>query len=150
MVTVDITRNGEAIALVDATGTTTRFHSFWLRDNALDADTRDPGNGQRLVTLNKLPAELTVSSAVADGNKLTLRFQPEDKLIQYDLDWLLHHAYDTSTPPTSGWLAPSISTWDASHVACSTQYDLLQQDSQTLQEWLSQIQQYGFDRNQSK
>ena len=30
------------------TGTKARFHDIWRRDNALDPETRAPGNGQRL------------------------------------------------------------------------------------------------------
>lgn len=34
-----------------------RFHAIWLRDNALDPETRAPGNGQRMITLADIPAE---------------------------------------------------------------------------------------------
>ena len=44
-------------------GLEARFHAVWLRDNALDPATRDPGNGQRLITLADLPEDLTITDA---------------------------------------------------------------------------------------
>ena len=42
---------GNAVRLSWSDGCSARFHAIWLRDNALDEATRDPGNGQRLITL---------------------------------------------------------------------------------------------------
>lgn len=42
--------DGAAIE-VELDGISRRFHAIWLRDNAPDAATRSPGNGQRLITL---------------------------------------------------------------------------------------------------
>lgn len=36
-------------------GTRVRFHAVWLRDNALDPQTRDPGSGQRLIAIGDIP-----------------------------------------------------------------------------------------------
>lgn len=85
-VTVDIASDGKAVAITDAEDNTIRFHSLWLRDNSPDADTRDPGNGQRLITLDSIPADLTVSAAHADGAQLNVQFQPEDKLVEFDIN----------------------------------------------------------------
>ena len=40
---------GKSIILERPDGSTLRYHSTWLRDNALDSKTRDPKNGQRLI-----------------------------------------------------------------------------------------------------
>jgi len=144
MVSVEIAPNGKSLALTNTDGKSTRFHSFWLRDNSPDAETRDPGNGQRLVTLNSIPTNLTVSSAKPDGSKLHIRFQPEDKLVEFDVDWLMQHAYDTDTAPHDGWLPQHIKTWRSTLKPAQTQYDDLQAGSTVLRDWLQQVQQHGF------
>ena len=47
---VAISPHGQFISLTVA-GNTHRFHALWLRDNALDKDTRSESNGQRLIAL---------------------------------------------------------------------------------------------------
>ncbi len=144
MITVDIANNGKAVAITDAKNKTTRFHSLWLRDNALDAETRDPGNGQKLITLGSIPTDLIISSAQSNGSKLALRFQPEDKLVEFDIPWLLEHAYDKVCEPTSGWLPKEITTWDASLDVPADRYEQLCKDPKTLRDWLQNVQRYGF------
>ena len=39
-----------------------RFHAIWLRDNALDETTRDPLNGQRLITLQDIPKNIRLDT----------------------------------------------------------------------------------------
>ena len=54
---------------VDASGTflilgSRRFSTpIWLRDNAADPETRDPGNGQRLIAPGAIPSDLRIASA---------------------------------------------------------------------------------------
>src|SRR3546814_6341165 len=49
---VEVIEGGRALALHGG-GSSLRFHAIWLRDNALDAATRSPENGQRLLTDRK-------------------------------------------------------------------------------------------------
>ena len=51
---IKIINYGKAIILVRSDGTTARYHSNWLRDNALDSKTRDSNNGQRLISFSGL------------------------------------------------------------------------------------------------
>ena len=54
--TAAISSDNKSITLTWADGTRARFHAIWLRDNALDAKTRSPENGQRLITILDIPA----------------------------------------------------------------------------------------------
>ncbi|MEE9335754.1 MAG: gamma-butyrobetaine dioxygenase [Granulosicoccaceae bacterium] len=144
MLTVDITSDGRALALTDAQDKTIRFHSLWLRDNSPDALTRDDGNGQRLITLASIPENLTVSAAHAEGTKLNVQFQPEDKLVEFDVNWLLQHAYDTTHATANGWMSTEITTWDANLDLSASRYDQLCENPQVLRDWLREIEQYGF------
>ena len=61
--------NGAAVRLSWADGTSARFHAIWLRDNALDPETRSPGNGQRLITVLDIPRETTIANAVGAAER---------------------------------------------------------------------------------
>ena len=76
-------------------GETHRFHAMWLRDNAQDAATRSPGNGQKLITLLDLPEATRVSEARWVSERLCVRFKPEGVEIGFQADWLLAHARRT-------------------------------------------------------
>ena len=44
---IKVTDSGKSIILQRSVGSSVRYHSIWLRDNALDPKTRDVNNGQR-------------------------------------------------------------------------------------------------------
>jgi hypothetical protein len=94
MPSVALDPSGTFLTFETATGPH-RFHAIWLRDNAQDAQTRAPGNGQRLIALRDIPAETRIAAAeiTADG-ALHVRFMPEDKTVRFDPAWLAAHAYD--------------------------------------------------------
>ena len=51
-----ICEGGQVVAVTDhEQAQTARFHAIWLRDNAPDADTRSPSNGQRLIAIADIP-----------------------------------------------------------------------------------------------
>ena len=59
-----------------------RYHSTWLRDNALDdPKTRDKNNGQRLISISDIPVNTCIKSASLDkkGKNITLNFLPNKK-----------------------------------------------------------------------
>ena len=75
---VEVQEAGTVLRLTGPGGDA-RFHAIWLRDNALDAETRDPGNGQRLITLGDIPDDLCIQAARLGEGRLHVRFAPEDK-----------------------------------------------------------------------
>ncbi|MBC8035909.1 MAG: DUF971 domain-containing protein, partial [Rhizobiales bacterium] len=109
---VEILDDGRAIRLALEGGAKLRFHAIWLRDNAWDAGTRAPGNGQRLITIADIPSQIRISSAGVEGNSLSLTFAPEGKTLAYDVAWLQAHSYDQETARATGWTAPEIELWD--------------------------------------
>uniref|UniRef100_A0A0G4I8J6 TauD/TfdA-like domain-containing protein n=1 Tax=Chromera velia CCMP2878 TaxID=1169474 RepID=A0A0G4I8J6_9ALVE len=117
-------------------GSSVRFHAFWLRDNALDALTRDPRNGQRLITLADLPEEVKILNAhfsisnssfppnaeseihsaylelprdrslCPDLPKVAVTLSPENRTFEFPLAWLLENAYGRVRPES----CPSVRT----------------------------------------
>lgn len=139
--------DGAAVRLEWADGTSARFHAVWLRDNALDAETRAPGNGQRLITINDIPPQTRITAAdVAVGGGLALTFVPEGKAVEFPADWLYRHVYDRNAPGPPGWAPESIELWDGdlTHRIPTTDYASARDDAGILADWLAGVRRYGF------
>ena len=123
-----------------------RFHAIWLRDNALDPATRDPSNGQRLITLADIPRDIRLSGAVINGGNVTCVFAPEGKTVDFPVTWLAENAYDQTQPGVSGSLPDWAQAWDSSLMGSVPEADLnvLQTDDKTRRDWLAQVRRFGF------
>lgn len=123
-------------------GKETRFHAVWLRDNLPGADYRDPGNGQRLVTLANLPEEITLEASDVKGDTAELRFAGDDTAHVFDIAWLLANAYDK--PAVSG-MNPGITAWTSALTDVPTgDITELQNDKASKLKWLADVETYGF------
>lgn len=125
-----------------------RFHAFWLRDNGLDPETRDPGNGQRVITLADLPEDCRLKAATLEGAEVVLEFAGEEKRLRFPLDWLERHAYDAPHDRTPGALPEGAEAWDAALGGALPEGHLptLQKDRAALRDWLGALRRYGFAR----
>lgn len=142
----EILDDGRAIRLTDANGRSARFHAIWLRDNAPDPDTRDPRNGQRLITLADIPADTRITRAAVSDAGLSLTFAPEDKTIVFDPAWLWQNAYDGAGPTAPGWLAPHVEAWDsglADQIPTGV-FSSVRDDPDARRAWLAQVARFGF------
>ncbi|MEM7379168.1 MAG: TauD/TfdA family dioxygenase [Pseudomonadota bacterium] len=131
---------------VESEGRQSRFHAMWLRDNARDSETRSPSNGQRLIALRDIPADTCIADASVANDQLTVRFGPDGKVVDFNLDWLFRHAYDRAHPRTRGWLPQHIETWDARAQERIPRADFneLRHSPHQLREWLAGVARYGF------
>ena len=147
MTSVDILDGGNSIAVDTGTGRA-RFHAIWLRDNALDAETRDPGNGQRLITISDIPAETTVAEAAVRNGDLDVVFSPDRKPAHFPSWWLADHAYDRPEMPSAGWLDKAIQPFDGrlDPEDVTGEYGSIIRDRTALRDWLGHIQRFGFAR----
>ncbi|MEM9578983.1 MAG: TauD/TfdA family dioxygenase [Pseudomonadota bacterium] len=123
-----------------------RFHAIWLRDNAQDPATRDPGNGQRLIALRDIPKDTRISEARMEGTCLLVRFTPDGKELPFDLDWLVAHAYDRVQQGERGSTGPDLTLWDSglNDAVPTARFDDLAENPAALRDWLGQICRYGF------
>jgi gamma-butyrobetaine dioxygenase len=142
---VEVIEGGRALALHGGGGSL-RFHALWLRDNALDAATRSPENGQRLLTLQDIPADTRIFAAAVEDGALAVTFGPERTTTRFPLGWLRRHAYDVAPPRVTGWTAPEVETWDAGLAARLPEgrFGDLAADPAALRDWLALVRRYGF------
>ncbi|HEY2658403.1 MAG TPA: gamma-butyrobetaine dioxygenase [Caulobacteraceae bacterium] len=138
--------DGGAALEVRLGGEPRRFHAVWLRDNAQDAATRSPSNGQRLITLLDIPCETRIGDAHWADGALSLRFEPEAKTVAFDPDWLLAHVYDKPTMPAPGWTGAPVARWDAGLAGLipSETYHAVCADRDARLRWLKAVQRFGF------
>lgn len=141
---VELAESGTHITTFWSDGQKRRYHGIWLRDNALDPETRDPGNGQRLITLADIPADTHIADAALDDGDLSVTFAPEGKTTHFPADWLMSHSYDNERPSSAGWLGPHLQTWDRTFVPQTAQYEQICQDGMALRDFLAAIRQFGF------
>ncbi len=125
-----------------------RFHAIWLRDNAADPGTRDPGNGQRLIAPGAIPSDLRIASAAISNGTLMVDFAPEMRTIAFELSWLARNAYDRSGVDGRGWTDPVITTWRGSLLGEVPAADLeaLERRGGELRDWLGHVRRYGVAR----
>ena len=143
---VEVSDNGKIVTLTIHGLTPLRYHAVWLRDNAHDENTRAPGNGQRLITLSDIPATISITNARTIDSILQVTFKPENKTIEYDINWLAKHSYDNSIDRAPGWISKYIETWNTqlNHTLPCADYEKINSDPSELRQWLANIRKYGF------
>ena len=143
-----LSTDGRCLTVTDReTGSKSRFHAIWLRDNAWDEATRSPGNGQRLITLRDIPADLTITRAAVNGAAIEVTFSSQEAPITYDPRWLMAHSYDRKESSRDrGWLSEDVTCWDSALAADlpTARFDDLVQDERALHGWLGKLVRYGF------
>jgi len=146
MVGVNILNSGEAVEIAFADGVRARFHAVWLRDNALDPETRSSANGQRLITILDQPWDTRIAKASVSNAGLSVTFSPEAKAVVFPLPWLKARIYDTPHGRQPGWTEDSSETWDASLNSNlpSAKWPQIVADRARLGTWLSAVRRYGF------
>ncbi len=127
-----------------ANGTQARFHAIWLRDNALDPETRAPGNGQRLITIGDIPADVSISAAEVEGGDLRITLQPEGKTVTFPANWLAEHIYDRNHDQKLGRVAAGITTWERGIDAPSGDWSDVHANPAAKRDWLAAVAEYGF------
>jgi gamma-butyrobetaine dioxygenase len=147
LASADIVESGSAAQLCWVNGERARFHAIWLRDNALDPETRSPGNGQRLITVLDIPPETTIAgAALTSTGDLRLAFAPEGKEVTFPSAWLHARRYDRAVTTEPGWVAGDLELWDSGlqgRVPVAA-YPEISADRQALGRWLGDIRRFGF------
>jgi gamma-butyrobetaine dioxygenase len=145
---VKVINSGKAIILSRKDGSSLRYHSTWLRDNANDPKTRDKNNGQRLISILDIPVNTYIKSASLDkkGKNVTLKFLPKKKQVKFSSSWLESHAYDKKQNNLKVWIDPDLKTWTKAslkHVPIIN-YKTAKSNKKLFLRWLKSLNYYGF------
>ncbi len=136
----NILDGGAAVRIVWDDGQAARFHAIWLRDNARDAATRDPANGQRLISLADIPGDVAIESATVTGDNLDVRFSGGHET-QFPRDWLLDHVYDHAAP--RGVWPNHLTLWRSELAPHRNDIGTLHSDAGALRDWLKAVARDG-------
>ena len=146
--TTDVIDEGRAVRIRWRDGTEARFHAFWLYVNSPAPAIRDPGNGQRLITIDQVPLALRVTQAEAADNGVTVVFAGDAEPVHFDGAWLHRHIYDHAKPLTQTTLPEHTEPWDGelSHQLGVHRFDEITTDAQAKRAWLTDIRRWGVTR----
>lgn len=148
IISATVLDGGSLLQLQLSDGTAPRYHAIWLRDNALDEETRSSGNGQRLITLADVPGDIRISGAETNGSSLQVTFLPEEKTVTFPAAWLHANAYDRPEERMAGWLDTELTTWDGTSfdTVPGGDFSSVSTDPAALRDWLAQVRRFGFAR----
>ena len=145
---VKVINSGKAIILSRKDGSSLRYHSTWLRDNANDPQTRDKNNGQRLISILDIPVNTHIKSASLDkkGKNVTLKFLPKKKQVKFSSSWLESHAYDKKQNNLKVWIDPNLKTWTKASLkrVPIINYKTAKSNKKLFIRWLKSLNYYGF------
>ncbi len=146
---LELIESGQVLGVVWGGGRSARYHAIWLRDNALDADSLDPGNGQRLISILDLPVEVVIESAtVNQRSDLELLMMPEGKHLTFTGSWLWQHRYDVQRQLQAGWVDPRIRLWEGELPPDVPTADFIDISNSRFElgKWLANVRDFGFAR----
>ena len=144
--------DGTVVHVGWTTGATARFHAIWLRDNSLDASTRSPNNGQRLVTICDIDSDTSVTQTqiLEGGSVVAVTFAPDGVTSQFSSRWLHDRRYDMPVDDAklhSGWISPQHETWmniSMQGRIPRASWSDIQSSPAVLLKWLQAIDRFGF------
>ena len=149
---VKVINSGKAILLSPKSkhSVPIRYHSTWLMDNALDDNTRDKKNGQRLITISDIPAKTYIKSASIDkkGKEINIVFLPKKKQVKFSTKWLKDNAYDNRQAGSKVWINPDLKTWSKNSLKRIPiiNYKTAKSNKKLLINWLKSLNSFGFAR----
>ena len=145
---VKVINSGKAILLSPKCGAPLRYHSTWLRDNALDDKTRNKKNGQRLITISDIPVKTYIKSASLDkkGKEITINFLPKKKQVKFSTNWLKDNAYDNRQAGSKIWINPDLKIWSKNSLKRIPiiNYKTAKSNKKLLNNWLKSLNSFGF------
>ena len=122
---------------VDISGTTSRFHYFWLRDNSPDSRT---ANGQKLHETNLLDADVRPSSVDHSDETMTIEWSDGVHSV-YPVSFLASWDYDNARADND-----RLALWDrdVEDQVVRHDYDEVSSDRAKLKLWLQDVAALGF------
>ena len=93
-------------------GAVSELMALWLRDHCQMPASRNPANGQRLINITEIPADIAIAEVQLEGSKIRIEFTPGDHCSEFDVDWLRQNCYCINAQ-TDDRSANGKTLWDA-------------------------------------
>ena len=71
-----------------------RLPAIWLRDHCQMPSSRNPDNGQRLINITDIPAEIEIAAVDFGDGRLRIEFSPGGHVSEFSEDWLYRNCHD--------------------------------------------------------
>ncbi len=88
---VSLQQDADSVTLEWDDGESTPLPAIWLRDHCQGVESRDPGNGQRLLNITQIPPDIRIAAAVLRDGRLLVDFEPDGHHSEFEAGWLLEH-----------------------------------------------------------
>jgi len=87
----------ERVLLTWEDGRESPLPAVWLRDHCQGAECRDPGSGQRLLNITRIPIDIGIAAASLRDGRLLIDFKPDGHHSEFEPEWLFGNCYDLSS-----------------------------------------------------
>lgn len=88
-----ISFTGEQLTLDWSDGGQSQLAAIWLRDHCQMPQSRDPINGQRLINITDIPADISIASVQQDDDLVIVAFLPGNHISKFSTQWLRENCY---------------------------------------------------------
>ncbi|KAF9426260.1 hypothetical protein BGZ94_006763 [Podila epigama] len=137
---------GNKVHLSWIDGTTSKFHSFWLRDHCHCEECYHSVTKQRLFNTFRIPRTVSPKSVSVTKDGVDIVWDHDNHKSHYPLSWLQKHSYNPKIfNPFKPEGAPKI-TWDKSISSKlpEVNFQEVMESDKGLAAWLNNIHVYGF------
>jgi len=83
----------EQLSITWSDGAKSELLALWLRDHCQMPTSRNPSNGQRLINITDIPADIGIANASLEGRSLVIEFSGDGHRSEFDIDWLRANCY---------------------------------------------------------
>jgi len=89
----------EQLSVTWADGATSEWLALWLRDHCQMPASRNPLNGQRLLNITDIPADIGIAAVTREERRLVVEFSGDGHRSEFDIDWLRANCYCLNAAP---------------------------------------------------
>ncbi len=90
--------SADELSIVWEDSSESRLQAIWLRDHCRMPSSRNPDNGQRLLNITDIPANIEIADVTLRDDLLQVEFSPGGHLSEFDPEWLYRNCYDRNAP----------------------------------------------------
>ena len=83
----------EQLTIDWADGQHSELQALWLRDHCQMPSSRNPANGQRLINITDIPADIGIAGVSLEDDRLLIEFTPGGHRSGFDIAWLRDNCY---------------------------------------------------------